>query len=65
MKDKWRMELELELRRGELEIRKKEHHAKERKTEQEVKLRKRELELKEREQQARERKDEKLLEILT
>ena len=48
-----------------LEIRKKEHHAKERKAEQEVELRKRELDLREREQQARERKDEKLLEILT
>ena len=63
MKDKWRMELEL--RREELEVRKKEHHAKERKADQEMELRKRELELKEREQQARERKDEKLLEILT
>ena len=63
MKDKWR--IELELRREELEVRKKEHHAKERKADQEMELRKREPELKEREQQAKERKDEKLLEILT
>jgi len=52
MKDKWMMELEL--RREELEVRKKEHHAKERKADQEMELRKRELELKDREQQVRE-----------
>ena len=63
MKGKWRMELEIRIE--ELEVRKKEHHAKERTAGREVELRKWELELKEREQQARERKDEKLLEILT
>ena len=57
--------MDLELRREELEVGKKEHHAEERKAGREVELRKWELELKEREQQARERKDEKLLEILT
>ena len=51
MKDKWRMELEL--RREELEVRKKEHHAKERKADQEMELRKRELELKENNRQER------------
>ena len=63
MKEKWRMEVEL--RKEELEIRKKEYQAKERKAEEDVEIRKRELDLKEREQQARERRDEKMLEILS
>ena len=56
--------IEMEMRREEVEIRKKEHEATEKKAEQEIELRRRELNVREREQQAREKRDEKILEIL-